>query len=380
MSGRRRAGLYLGLAALALAAARPVEARLDALRQEKDARGYSLAAFTAGARGGRAAGAVAVRCLGGLRGILADLLWMRALRMEDEGRHYEIIALLDSLLEMQPHFASVWAFQAHVLAFDFASPAVEPDRAEAFRWIQRGIGVLEKGLERNPTSYLLEERLGQIYMQKLSPFALGPEWKSMVGMLNAALSRAESEDGSQDAPGWRTLREVRRQAAREGRPPPGLDNYTGLRLAREHLRRAAAKPEISPARKLLWERMAIRCLERMGDWVAAEREWRELFERQGRRDPNRFFQDFMRNLVIEHLLMGQVTASREAFTRMRSYFPGVVQDYGGFLADEVRARSGRGDEARARDLYKALLAAEPGETRSYEELIGPAGRRPEPRH
>ena len=370
MSGRRRAVLYLALAALALAAARPVEARLAGLRQEKDQRGYSLASFSAGARGGRAAGAVAVRCLGGLRGILADLLWMRALRMEDEGRHYEIIALLDGLLEMQPHFVSVWAFQAHVLAFDFASPAVEPDRAEAFRWIQRGLRVLEKGLERNPTSYLLEERLGQIYMQKLSPFALGPEWKGLVGMLNAELARADSAGEGPDAPGWRTLQALRRQAAREGRPPAALDNYTGLRLAREHLRRAVAQPEISPARKLLWERMAIRCLERMGDWVAAEREWRELFERQGRKDPNHFFHDFMRNVVIEHLLMGQDAASREAFSRMRSYFPGMAQGYGELLAGEVRARSERGEAARARELYAALRRVEPRETRSYEEIVG----------
>jgi hypothetical protein len=98
MGPRRTVGIYLGLAALCLAAARPVEAGLVRMRQSSGMAAYS---------GERARpGAAFVRCLGGLRGILADLIWMRALRMQESGRYYEIVALLDGLLEMQPHFTS----------------------------------------------------------------------------------------------------------------------------------------------------------------------------------------------------------------------------------------------------------------------------------
>jgi tetratricopeptide (TPR) repeat protein len=350
VSRRRLLAAYLGLAVLFLAAARPLEAGLARMRQAGGLTAYSAAPTRAGA----ATGAF-VRCLGGLRGILADLLWMRALRMEETGRYYEIVALLDGLLETQPHFTSVWAFQAYVLAFDFGSLSVDPDPDEAFRWIQRGVGVLERGIERNPTSAVLEEHLALIYMKKFTSFTPSPDWdwKGMARRLD----------------------------------PEGRDLYAGLRLARRHFLLAAEKTGISENRKLLWRRMAVYCLERMGDWATAEREWKELHDR---RDPQidpgdatgTFFRKFMRSLVCEQLLLGRPQESRGAFRRMQAYFPEAAQDYREFLAGEVRAWHERGEERRARELHRALRAVEPAETRSYEEMIGPAaakGGRPGPK-
>jgi hypothetical protein len=373
MSPRRTLALHLGLAALCLAAARPVEAGLVRMRQSA-----GLAAYSGTATG---PGEAFVRSLGGLRGILADLIWMRALRMQDDGRYYEIVALLDGLLQMQPHFASVWVFQAHVLAFDFGSPEVEPDPAEAFRWIERGIGVLERGTVRNPASALIEERLAHIYMLKLSPASSGEEWQSQVAMLNDQLT-GRGRPPSQPPPELSRLQaaQLERLAELDGRRPPAPDRYTGLRLARWHFLQATARPDVSASRKLLCERMAIRCQERMGEWAAAESAWRALYERQGREDSGGFFREFMRSVVCEQLLMGQVQESREAFARMRGYFPDTRAGYREFLIDEIRKDRAHRNEERAQQLYRALRAVEPGETRSYEEITGPvapAGR-PQP--
>jgi hypothetical protein len=369
--------LYLCLAALCLAAARPVEARLAAMRRTSGLAAYSGESARAGA--------AFVRCLGGLRGILADLIWMRALRMQDSGRYYEIVALLDGLLEMQPHFVSVWLFQAHVLAFDFGSPRVEPDPVEAFHWIERGIGVMERGIERNPTSALLEKRLAELYLYKLSPASPNPEWKLQAGLLNAQLSGREVPAGREPQELVRLMnRRLAELAVRDARPPAEPDNYTALRLARGHFLRAADKAKAPDAAglKLLCQRFAIRCLERMGDWSTAESSWRSLFESQGRKDPNGFFREFMRSVVGELLLMGRTAESREAFGRLRGYFPEAEASYREFLAAEIRSDQAHRKTERAGQLYRALRAVEPGETRSYEEITGQAppaeGTRPGP--
>ncbi len=368
VSPRRTALLYLCLAAVCLAAARPVEARLAEMRRSSGLEAYS---GTGGGAGG--AGAAFVRCLGGLRGILADLIWMRALRMQESGRYYEIVALLDGLLEMQPHFTSVWFFQAYVLAFDFGSPTVEPDPAEAYRWIERGIAVMERGVARNPSSSMLEKRLAEIYLYKLSPASPNPEWRIQAGLLNDAVSGRGSAAGREAAElAGLMRRQLEGLAALDGRQAPPPDSYTALRLARWHFLQAVAKPDASASQKSLCRRMAIRCQERMGDWAAAEGSWLALYEELGRQDPQRFFQEFMRSVVCEQLLMGRVRESRETFGRMRGYFPGVQPTYRDFLADEIRAARSAGREDRAKLLHAALLAVEPAETRSYEEITGPA--------
>ena len=48
--------------------------------------------------------------LGGFRGILADVLWMRAGSLQDEGRYFELVQLSDWIAKLQPRsVARVWA-------------------------------------------------------------------------------------------------------------------------------------------------------------------------------------------------------------------------------------------------------------------------------
>ena len=366
MSRRGGVILYLALAAGLLVAARPVEVHLVRMRSEVrlfsggKVTEYTLSDFSA--RGeGAASSALFIRCLGGLRGIIADMLWMRTLRMEEQGRRYEQVALLQGIIQMQPHFTSVWAYQAHVLVYDLGSVSLSPDVAESYRWIRRGIDVLEEGIEQNPSGHLLHYELAGVYQHKLSPFSINKDvWPQLV---------AE----------WQT--ELRNRAEREGRPPPeGLDAYMGLRKAREHYLLAAEKPDISASRKLLCERFAIRCLERMGDFRGAEAGWRELHKRYkpgtwGHRVVERFFRGFMRTLTAEFLVAGKLAESRDAYGRMREYFGEALPVYRELIAEEIRVRHTTArDEKRARELYQALRAAERDETRSFEEIVKPPAR------
>ncbi len=398
----RRGGVlaYLGAAALLIGAARPVEAYLVRLRAQRDEHGYSLASF-APAGGRPAVEALSTACLGGARGIIADLLWMRAIRMEEAGRSYEIVALLDGILQMQPHFTSVWAYQAHVLVFDFGSALENPDPAEGYRWIRRGIGVLEEGARRNPTSSRLEFELAGVYQRKLSPFSVDKKtWPlHLRSWEQELLRRAEREGGTRKWP--RTLREwhgdLARQAEKEGlaeaspqalrewyegpRPSPVFDAYLGLKMSRRHYLRAAKKPDATRGRRLLSRRMAIRCLERMGHWPEAEKDWARLMDHlvevEGleRDSPiylqhRRFFRGFMRQWTALLLERGDGTRSRAVHGNMKRHF-GAVPAYREVLAEEVRSRFLVRDQRGSRALHR-LMREKLGERRSYQEMIGAA--------
>jgi hypothetical protein len=294
-----------------------------------------------------------------MRGIIADMLWMRAIRMEEMGRSYEIIALLDGILQMQPHFTSVWAFQARVLVFDFGSALENPDPAEAYRWIRKGIEVLEEGARRNPTSHVLDYALADVYLRKLSPRSV-------------------------DSNTWQLLlREFYKDqvelARKESRRPPDFDRFLGLDLARAHYLKAASKPDISRSRKLLCRRLAIRCLERKGNWRTAENEWRKLVQDLesprffGKDSPAylqnvRFFREFMRHLAAFELEFGSLSASRKAHARMKSYFdnvPGLKQ----VIAEEIRALYVyvKDRKGAARLYRKSVVLLQ--EERSLEEIV-----------
>ncbi len=406
MSRRGGVTLYLGLAVLLVGAARPVEAYLVRLRAEKDADGYSLAAF-APAGGRPAVEAISTACLGGTRGIIADLLWMRAIRMQEEGRSYEIVALLDGILQMQPHFTSVWAYQGHVLVFDFGSALENPDPAESYRWIRRGLDVLEEGARKNPTSCRLEFEMASAYQRKLSPFSVDKKtwlmhvrsweeelvrraekqggakrWPKELGDWYAELvARAEKEGLKDKSP--RAVRrwydEHSRRSREQGRGDPVFDRHLGLKLARNHYLRAAGKPDATRNRRLLSRRMAIRCLERMGHWPQAERGWVKILEylvddQKVERDSpvylqhQRFFRGFMRQWAALLLEQGDGTGSRAVYGRMKRHFAGTP-GYLGVLAQEVRSRRNVRDERGARALHK-LMREKLGERRSYQQIIG----------
>ncbi len=104
--------------------------------------------------------------LGGFRGILADVLWLRALRLQDERRFFEIAQLSDWITKLQPHFASVWAFQAWNMAYNIS--VLFPDPETRWRWVGQGIRLLrDDGLRYNPQSPALCRELGWLYQHKI---------------------------------------------------------------------------------------------------------------------------------------------------------------------------------------------------------------------
>jgi len=406
----RSVAASLGMALVLLASARPVESWLVRQRNERHG-GYSLSDF--GPRGGRSlVETVSTACLGGLRGIIADLLWMRTIRMEQQGRVYEKVALLDGILRMQPHFTSVWVYQARVLVFDHGSALENPSAEEAYRWIRRGIDVLERGIERNRASYRLHFVLADVYMRKLSPRNIDRRtWRRHLRLWEGDLVR-EAEDQSKRARWPEPLRDwyrdlksagkkagardltpagvrewyegVVRSARARGGQEPVFDAYLGLKMAQRHYRLAAGKPDVTRSRKLLCQRLAIRCFEHMGHWREAEAAWisyLEALRRSGEYGPGSsayranasFFRQFMRHRAADLLTRGKESESREVHRRMKTSLKSVP-DYRGLIAEEVRGLLQMRQPERSRALYE-VLRDRLKDTRTYEEVVkAPVGK------
>jgi len=104
--------------------------------------------------------------LGGFRGVLTDLLWLRATRLQEEGKYFEMVQLADWITKLEPRFDTVWAFHAWNLAYNISVMLPEPP--ERWRWVSHGIHLLrDEGLRYNPESAKLYWELGWLFQHKL---------------------------------------------------------------------------------------------------------------------------------------------------------------------------------------------------------------------
>ena len=104
--------------------------------------------------------------LGGFRGILADVLWMRAGTLQDEGRYFELVQLSDWIVKLQPRSPAIWAYHAWNMAYNLSALMATP--AEKWRWIRNGIVLLrDEGMADNPGSPQLHQELAWLFFHKL---------------------------------------------------------------------------------------------------------------------------------------------------------------------------------------------------------------------
>ena len=102
--------------------------------------------------------------LAGFRGIAVDILWVRAMNLQQEGEFFELLTLYKLILDLQPHFVSVWAYSAWNMAYNISHDM--ETKEEKWKWIQKGMALLKKGIKRNPKSYILYFELGWFYFHK----------------------------------------------------------------------------------------------------------------------------------------------------------------------------------------------------------------------
>ena len=107
--------------------------------------------------------------LGGMRGLVADLFWLRAIEAKDQGRYYESVALFQLLSRLQPQFEQVWEFLSHDLAYNI--PRSMPTQDEKYAWFVAGIEANARGCVRNPRSSRLMRHLAWMFFHRGAKFA-----------------------------------------------------------------------------------------------------------------------------------------------------------------------------------------------------------------
>ncbi|MFH0880137.1 MAG: hypothetical protein V2A34_10535 [Lentisphaerota bacterium] len=104
--------------------------------------------------------------LGGFRGLLADMLWIRASTLQDEGKYFELVQLSDWITKLEPRFAVVWAYQAWNMSYNIS--VLFSDPADRWRWVRNGISLLrDEGLQYNPGDARLYKELGWMFQHKI---------------------------------------------------------------------------------------------------------------------------------------------------------------------------------------------------------------------
>ncbi len=104
--------------------------------------------------------------LGGFRGIIADVLWLRASKLQEEKKYFELVQLADWITKLEPRFALVWAFHGWNMSYNIS--VLFDDPADRWRWVRHGIELMrDEGLVYNPGDARLHRELGWLFQHKL---------------------------------------------------------------------------------------------------------------------------------------------------------------------------------------------------------------------
>ena len=104
--------------------------------------------------------------LGSFRGILADLLWLRTIALQEEGNYFEMVQLASWITMLQPNFTGATAYLAWNMAYNISVTC--SDFSDRWKWIQRGIELIrDEALQYNKEDPLLYKELGWIYQHKI---------------------------------------------------------------------------------------------------------------------------------------------------------------------------------------------------------------------
>ncbi len=104
--------------------------------------------------------------LGGFRGLISNVLWIRASDLQDDDKYFEMAQLADWITKLEPHFVQVWLVQSWNMAYNISVKFKDyPDR---WRWVERAIELLrDDGLRYNRNETLIYRELAWFFQHKM---------------------------------------------------------------------------------------------------------------------------------------------------------------------------------------------------------------------
>jgi len=112
--------------------------------------------------------AFATVALGAFRGLIVDVLWIRADQLKEDGKFFDAKQLAEWITMLQPRFAKVWDFHGWNMAYNISVsiPASRPQ--ERWQWVRNGYELIrDKGIPANPKNIDLYRSIAWILQHKV---------------------------------------------------------------------------------------------------------------------------------------------------------------------------------------------------------------------
>lgn len=94
----------------------------------------------------------------GFRKLVADMLWLKVDEFWHLGLASRMLPMMETVVALDPHFIEAYALGAWHLAYNVTVTVHSAE--EKMKYIEQGIGLLEKGVKNNPRSAKLYSELG----------------------------------------------------------------------------------------------------------------------------------------------------------------------------------------------------------------------------
>ena len=108
----------------------------------------------------------AFAAFGGIRSVIAEIVWFRADRLQEEGRYVELAQLAHALTLSEPHTPEIWSYAAWNLAYNVSVMMFADE--DRWRWVQSALALLrDDGLRLNPSSAELHRELAWLFELKI---------------------------------------------------------------------------------------------------------------------------------------------------------------------------------------------------------------------
>ncbi|MBN1796470.1 MAG: hypothetical protein JW804_07340 [Sedimentisphaerales bacterium] len=112
--------------------------------------------------------AFATIALGAFRGLIVDILWIRAETLKEKGQFFDAKQIAEWIVTLQPRLTEVWEFHAWNMAYNIsvALPASQPE--QRWHWVKNGYELLrDRGIVYNPNDISLYRELARIFQHKI---------------------------------------------------------------------------------------------------------------------------------------------------------------------------------------------------------------------
>ena len=112
--------------------------------------------------------------MGGLRGVAADLLYLKTDELWQQGKWEQMLPLYRAITVLQPNYPEYWSAAGFHLAWDLSFSAKTNE--ERLKYLNQGIEFLKEGLSYNPDIYKLYFEIAFIYDQKFKDYDEAVKW------------------------------------------------------------------------------------------------------------------------------------------------------------------------------------------------------------